>query len=395
MISLLFFLIIVELSIGLIVNRYKKIKWLITDIDAIKLIDKRKFNKFKKENYNFELGWDKKRNTKNIDLIDNNKILYSIDKKGFRKSRYNKKKNTISTFGDSYTFCRQVKDSQTWQELLSKDYNQFISNYGVGNYGLDQAYLKFKKINSNKTEKIVIFCFVPETICRIQSSWKNYLEFGNLHAFKPYCILKNNKLVIKRNPLKPINVFKDLKNIINQIKINDRFYKEKYLKHYLKAPFVLSFFKNINFNLNIFFQILNYKKIKNIDVMNYKLFPIVMKHNILNSHNLYNETKSKKILELLINKIDKDVLKKKKKCIFLIIPQLFDLKLLSNSNYQSYFKNLNKKFNIIDTTENFKKLNNFEKMYIDDKYGGHLNKNGNKFVSKIVKEFLNKYEKNL
>ena len=34
-------------------------------------------------------------------------------------------------------------------------------------------------------------------------------------------------------------------------------------------------------------------------------------------------------------------------------------------------------------------------MYIDDKYGGHLNKNGNKFVSKIVKEFLNKYEKNL
>ena len=50
--------------------------------------------------------------------------------------------------------------------------------------------------------------------------------------------------------------------------------------------------------------------------MNYKLFPIVMKHNILNSHNLYNETKSKKILELLINKIDKDVLKKKKNVFF-------------------------------------------------------------------------------
>ena len=34
------------------------------------------------------------------------------------------------------------------------------------------------------------------------------------------------------------------------------------------------------------------------------------------------------------------IVKKKKECIFLIIPQLFDLKLLSSSNYQSYFKNL-------------------------------------------------------
>ena len=42
---------------------------------------------------------------------------------------------------------------------------------------------------------------MPETICRIQSSWKNYLEFGNLHGFKPSVYLDKN-LKFKKNFLK-------------------------------------------------------------------------------------------------------------------------------------------------------------------------------------------------
>ena len=33
-------------------------------------------------------------------------------------------------------------------------------------------------------------------------------------------------------------------------------------------------------------------------------------------------------------------------------------------------------------------------MYINDKYGGHLNKKGNKFISKTVKKYLEENENN-
>ena len=51
---------------------------------------------------------------------------------------------------------------------------------------------------------------------------------------------------------------------------------------------------------------------------------------------------------------------------------------------------MSEKVDIIDTTEKFMNLSNFKKMYINDKYGGHLNKRGNKFIAKIIMEYLNK-----
>ena len=40
------------------------------------------------------------------------------------------------------------------------------------------------------------------------------------------------------------------------------------------------------------------------------------------------------------------------KCLFIIFPQLFDLKLSSNETYRSYFKTHHNKLNILDLTEN-------------------------------------------
>ena len=386
------FVLIIEYVLKIIIKKNKKIRWLITDTDEIKKFNKKKFYQFKKNSYDFSLGWDNKRES--YDLIGKKKISYTIESKGYRKTSFKKNLNKIVTFGDSYNFCRQVEDKNTWQEHLSKEKKIFVSNFGVGNYGLDQAYLKYKKTKRNKFEKVVIFCFVPETICRIQSSWKNYIEFGNIHAFKPYCILKNNKLIIKKNPLKASVKFENLKKIINYTKKNDRFFREKYSKHLLRFPFTLSFIKKINFNLRFFYEIFKNRNIQNVEKLNDKIFPVVMKNNIVNSHKLYKEFKSIKILSNLIEKINKDIYDRKKKCIFLIIPQLYDLKLSSRSNYQFFFENLDKKIHIIDTTEKFIKLKNFKKMYINDKYGGHLNKKGNKFISKTVKKYLEENENN-
>ena len=71
-----------------------------------------------------------------------------------------------------------------------------VHNYGVGNYGLDQSFLKYLKLKKKVKGKIVIFNFVPETIARINSYWKHYREFGNVMAFKPIYILQKNTLKI-------------------------------------------------------------------------------------------------------------------------------------------------------------------------------------------------------
>jgi hypothetical protein len=46
----------------------------------------------------------------------------------------------INTYGDSYTQCAQVSDGETWQEILAAHFREPIRNYGVGGYGVYQAY---------------------------------------------------------------------------------------------------------------------------------------------------------------------------------------------------------------------------------------------------------------
>ena len=74
-------------------------------------------------------------------------------------------------------------------------------NYGVANYGLDQAILKYQNTKLNKKTKFVIMGFVPETIVRIQTRWKHYVEFGNINGFKPRYYLKGKRLLLKKNPI--------------------------------------------------------------------------------------------------------------------------------------------------------------------------------------------------
>lgn len=46
----------------------------------------------------------------------------------------------INTYGDSFTQCHQVSDGETWQEYLAAHFGEPIRNFGVGGYGVYQAY---------------------------------------------------------------------------------------------------------------------------------------------------------------------------------------------------------------------------------------------------------------
>jgi len=371
-------------------NIAKKNKWIVEKQDLSLLFDRKKFQQFISNNYSFDLGWDKKPGYSNFDFNNKRKIFYSIEKKGFRTSKFKNLKNTIATFGDSYTFCRQVKNSDTWQEITSNKIKNFISNYGVGNYGLDQAFLKYKKTRIRKETKIIIFGFVPETICRIQSCWKYYLEFGNLHGFKPFCSLKKKKLTFEKNLLTKKIKFYNLKKIISKTEKLDRFYRLKYLKYVFQFSYVYSFFKNFSYNIYFFIDHAKYLLKKNNYKNNFEenIFSLVMNKNIKMSHLLYTEDYSKNLLKELFKKIENNI-KKNIKCYFIIFPQLFDLNLKSRKYYQYFYEQLKINYNIIDLTQSFLEEKNYKRFYTNDKYGGHLNYKGNLFAAKIISDKLN------
>ena len=67
-----------------------------------------------------------------------------------------------SAFGDSYVRGADVADREGWVEQLSHLLGCRVTNYAVGNYGTDQAYLRFRRMHD--TSPIAILGINPNNI---------------------------------------------------------------------------------------------------------------------------------------------------------------------------------------------------------------------------------------
>jgi hypothetical protein len=75
------------------------------------------------------------------DGIDGSATISTVQPSGARTSfMYAGKKCRINTYGDSFTHCHQVSDGETWQEYLAGHLGEPIRNFGMGGYGVYQAY---------------------------------------------------------------------------------------------------------------------------------------------------------------------------------------------------------------------------------------------------------------
>ncbi|HEX6526200.1 MAG TPA: hypothetical protein VF070_40235 [Streptosporangiaceae bacterium] len=59
---------------------------------------------------------------------------------------YADRKPRINTYGNSFTECTQVSDGETWQEYLAGHFGEPIGNFGVGGYGVYQAYRRMLRV---------------------------------------------------------------------------------------------------------------------------------------------------------------------------------------------------------------------------------------------------------
>ncbi len=75
------------------------------------------------------------------DGIDNSSTINTVRKNGARNAAlYADRPRRINTYGDSFTQGAQVSDQETWQEYLAAHIGEPIGNYGVGGFGVYQAY---------------------------------------------------------------------------------------------------------------------------------------------------------------------------------------------------------------------------------------------------------------
>ena len=395
LIFVILILIALEIFFQFLINYFRnEFQWLITEKDDRPVIDKAAFNKFINTTFDKELGWTKKPNSSGVEKGKFSNIEFKIDENGSRKNPFGSK-TSIVTFGDSYTFCRQVQDGQTWQVHLSKILDDKVLNFGNGNYGIDQAYLRYKSKNIPKSTKIVILGFVPETICRIQSYWKHYLEFGNTFAFKPRFTLENGKLQLHKNLITGFQDFYNLNKIINKAKEHDVFYKSKFQRMQFKFPYTFSYFYNFKRNTVLLYLLIKRKFLSFINKSNTKSdnapFSKIMLENIISAHSMYSKKKACDLLEAILLEFCNCAHERGHKPLILVMPQLLDMRIIQKnkiSPYESFFKKISEKTPVIDMTHylNASRLND---LYTDDTYGGHFSNSGNKQVADRLFEYLN------
>jgi hypothetical protein len=96
--------------------------------------------------------------------------------------------------GDSFTFGEQVSDWETWPAQLEELSRRRVINGGVLGYGMDQTFLRARRLLNEDRYSIVILSFISDDIRRCQMS----VEFGGA---KPYFDFKDGRLALKNVPV--------------------------------------------------------------------------------------------------------------------------------------------------------------------------------------------------
>ncbi len=149
--------------------------------------------------YDNELGWV---NIPNVHIKDmyGPGVYLKTNSQGFRNSEdfsidVPDNKVRVICSGDSFTLGYGVDNDHTWcQQLVTIDNKLQTVNMGQGGYGVDQAYLWYKRDGKKLEHDIQIFAFITIDFLRMQSD--RLLGHG-----KPVLRLKDGEIVTKGIPV--------------------------------------------------------------------------------------------------------------------------------------------------------------------------------------------------
>ena len=101
------------------------------------------------------------------DGLDRSSTISTIRSNGARTSfMYKDKPCRINTYGNSFTACNQVNDGETWQEYLAGHLGEPIRNFGMGGFGVYQAYRRMirEETTENDAEYVILYIWGDDHI---------------------------------------------------------------------------------------------------------------------------------------------------------------------------------------------------------------------------------------
>jgi 5S rRNA maturation endonuclease (ribonuclease M5) len=127
------------------------------------------------------------------DGIDESYTISTSMKDGSRTRQvYADKPCRINTYGNSFTQCHQVSDAETWQEYLAGHLGEPIRNFGMGGFGVYQAYRRMlrEEMSEHDADYIIFYMWGDDYFrsvfrCRYvtyYTTWDNdqgYMFHGN------------------------------------------------------------------------------------------------------------------------------------------------------------------------------------------------------------------------
>ncbi len=358
--------------------------WLIVGRDAHPRLDPKGLASFIEHGWDPELGWIRKPNSLGTEKgKDNAEISYRIGPSGARfNPGFENQPAEILVYGDSYAFARQVNDDETWVNYLSHKLGINIGNYGVGNYGFDQALLRLEREFADHPASVVIMCVVPETMSRIHAYWKHYSEYGNTFAFKPRFVLAEGELHIKPNLINNVAEFNRLNIHLPKLSASDYFYDTKFKRDILSFPFCLSIFRNFKRTLPLMWAAFTDRIGRTRDAA----FIKIMRRNIDMNCSLYHQPESKALFEALVQRFSTFCNERDAKPVLLMVPQHMDIEHIKNGDhyYSTFLQDVSEQVTVVDAASALLDTTEMNTMFINDKYGGHLSAAGNMLIARMM-----------
>jgi hypothetical protein len=158
-----------------------------------------------------ERGWDpalgwiyRPGTTEETVAPDGRHWRFTIDERGSRTNPYPGGPAAVSVYGDSFAFCAEVNDDETWEYYLSAMLGTTVLNFGVPGYGTDQAVWRMARdLPRNPTDVVVLVVF-SEDIGRMLNMYRPfYLEDTAFRVgFKPMLAPGDGGFVVVPNPLR-------------------------------------------------------------------------------------------------------------------------------------------------------------------------------------------------
>jgi hypothetical protein len=361
--------------------------WLITRRDVAPDLSPEVVRAHAERSFDAELGWCRRPGEQGTETTARGVTTFSIDALGCRTepAHAGEFSAPIACFGDSFTFCRLVNDDETWPHHLSRLTGVNVANYGVGNYGLDQALLRLERELPGLDAHIVIMGVVPETIARVQSAWKHYFEYGNTLAFKPRFTLGPDGLVLHPSVIRQPEDYFDYAPNLPHLQAIDPFYRRKFRRDLLVFPHLPRLIGRARRHLPILAHLSAGRLGRAADGGFQGAFATVVAENHRLASRLYREDESVRLLTALVRRFADVCAVADKTPVLAVLPQPADLA-GDLAAHEAFVSSLTADLPVVDLTPVFRSEPDRAALYARGRLGPHPSDHGNRLIARTLVE---------